>query len=64
MIHRLGGTVIRVKRDVVENQGSHISETLIDTLDADYEIENNGTIEELHDKVNTVAAAYGGGSTR
>jgi len=56
MIHRLGGKIIRVKRDIVENQGSHISEMLIDTLDADHDIENNGTIEELHDKVNVILA--------
>jgi hypothetical protein len=54
MIHRLGGKVIRVKRNAIENTGHHISEMFIDSLDADYEIENKGTIEELRKNVKQI----------
>ena len=52
MIREFGGKVIRVKRNIDNgiNQ-THASEIYIDTMNVDYEIENNGTIEELHDKV-------------
>ncbi len=55
MIHRLGGKIIRVKRNIqVNDSGTHISEKHIDKLVVDYDIENNGTIEQLHEKVNDI----------
>jgi hypothetical protein len=54
MIHRLGGKVIRVRRALAENPDTHISEQHIDLLDADYDIDNNGTVEELHRTVKNI----------
>lgn len=47
-----GGTTLRVtdpRKPVV--LGEHPSEDLIDTLDVDYEIVNDGSIEDLHNKM-------------
>lgn len=52
VIRNLGGIVVRVKRNI--NNGindNHPSEIFIDKMNVDYDIENYGTIEELHNKV-------------
>lgn len=51
-LRSLGATIIKVKRDQVDgplNEGipGHVSELEQDSIDADVEILNNGTIEEL-----------------
>jgi hypothetical protein len=45
-----GGVVIRISRGI-PNTDSHASEAFIDSLPVDYEINNNGTINELHSKL-------------
>jgi hypothetical protein len=50
VVKQLGGTVIKLRRNT-GCQDNHESETLIDSLPADYEFENNGSKEELYEKV-------------
>jgi hypothetical protein len=52
-IHYLGGTIIKVSRprQLVE-QDPHRSETIM--TDFDYHIDNNGTVEELYEKLENV----------
>lgn len=48
MIHQLGGKVIRVKRNSLNNyDDQHQSEAFIDKLQVDYEINNDNTKDEL-----------------
>jgi hypothetical protein len=53
-IKRMGGKVIRVSSDRVQQTG-HESESYITELDVDAEIENNGSLEELSDRIVTTA---------
>jgi hypothetical protein len=53
-IHKEGGIVIRIHRDI-PNQSNHISETMLDGYtDFDYTIENDGTIDELVEKIRLI----------
>jgi len=55
MVKELGGKLIRVVRDSVNNTSDlHESERLIMSLPVDYELKNNGTIEELHEKAREI----------
>ena len=52
----LSGIIIEVRRDVAGLSGSagaHVSESGL-SLPADYVIENNGTLEELHEKFEAI----------
>jgi len=52
-----GGITIRVNRSTYSNGNdgkNHPSETALDNAEFDYVIDNNGTIEELIDKVNSI----------
>lgn len=49
-IKRMGGKVIRINSDRVK-QGSHESESHIPELDVDADVENNGSLEELSEKI-------------
>ena len=52
LIKELGGIVIRVTRDSVNDYiDSHQSESMIDGLNVDCDVKNNGTIEELYNNV-------------
>ena len=52
-IRQLGGTIIRITRPSTV-QGTHISETALNTIPADFTIVNDSTIEELHARVNAI----------
>jgi hypothetical protein len=51
VVKELGGIVIKIQRDTKLNTDSHASEKNIDNIKTDYIIENNGTIEQYHEKV-------------
>lgn len=52
-VHRLGGVMWRVERPGVE-EGTHASEALVNSLEVDMIIRNNGTIEDLVQHVKMV----------
>lgn len=54
-IHDLGGMLIRVNRPGRGADG-HESESYIASLPADYDVDNSGNIEQLHDQV--IAAVH------
>lgn len=47
-VKNLNGKVIRVTRNTNTNTDNHISEQLIDQLNVDYDLKNNGTKEDLY----------------
>ena len=51
MIARLDGLKIKVERDNLTNLDTHISESLIDSLNTEFTIKNNGSREELIEKI-------------
>ena len=53
-IKKLGGIVIRVKRDLNTNNDTHESEKYIENLDVNYEFSNNGTVQQLYDNFEEV----------
>ena len=53
-IHKLGGMVIKIIRPTINNIDMHESEKNIDILCGDYEIINDGTLEELYNKINNI----------
>jgi hypothetical protein len=58
LIKTFGGIIIRVTRDSVNTQlDVHESEKLIETLQVDYDIQNNGTIEELYKKISELVVS-------
>lgn len=46
-----GGLIIRIQRPDQESRDSHESETNQFGIHADFNVKNDGTIEELHDKI-------------
>ncbi len=54
-----GGCIVRVMRPGVAAVNAHISETAIDHLPECYRIDNNGTLEELGDKVDEMLEKLG-----
>jgi hypothetical protein len=59
---KIGGIVIRVNRknNKYDNSTSgHASESLIDTLEADYEIDNDGSLEDLYEMVDVIMGKMG-----
>ena len=53
-IKNRGGLSIKVKRDTIKSTDSHISESFIDELETDCVIKNNGTLEQLYDKLTNI----------
>jgi hypothetical protein len=51
LVKELGGDVIRVTRESVNNVDNHESEKLIETLVVDKDFTNNTTVEDLHNAV-------------
>jgi hypothetical protein len=55
LIKELGGCLIRVTRNIMNiTNDDHESEQQIDKLYADYDISNNGTIEELYNDIKKI----------
>lgn len=54
-IHSLGGKIIRIKKEThLHDQDwalNHESEKYVDSIPADFEVINDGTLEELYEKV-------------
>lgn len=57
MIKKNGGFLIKLKRNT-QKQDSHISETELDEIKCDYEIINNGSLEDLYDKFDLLFCDY------
>ena len=53
-VKKKGGITIRVNRNLEESKDQHESETELDNAEFDYVIDNNGTIEELIEKVREI----------
>lgn len=58
LVKKLGGMVIKVKRKLENITDIHASEIHIDNLYCDFNVENNGTKEELYDKVTKLFEQY------
>ena len=54
MIHNINGTIIRVTRDNIINNDSHISENNIDELIVDFDIFNNKKLVDLYMTVSKI----------
>jgi hypothetical protein len=55
MIHEMGGIIIKVVRPSIISVDEHISEKGIDSIkNYDYEIINDGSIDDLHKKIDDV----------
>lgn len=53
-----GGKIIRIHRDGVKPANNHVSDTGVDLLSVDYEIVNNGTVEDLQKTLKTLLQPY------
>ena len=51
MVHRLGGETILIQRDSVGNGTGHVSETSSASCHWDHVVINNGTLDELYNKL-------------
>ena len=54
VVKKRGGITIRVNRNLEESKDQHESETELDNAEFDYVINNDGTIEELIEKVREI----------
>ena len=52
-VKKKGGITIRVNRPGL-TKSNHLSETSLDSAEFDYEIDNNGTISDLVDKIRNI----------
>lgn len=57
LIKRYGGALIRVTRPGLPTDDLHPSETALDAYPVDYELVNDGTIADLHAKVDELLAS-------
>lgn len=53
-VRLVDGIIIRIERPGLTNQDTHVSELEMDEIEADITIVNDGTIEELCEKVNGI----------
>ena len=53
-IHKEGGIIIKISRPGINNSDGHISEKNITDLNGDYEIINDGSIQDLYKKIDIV----------
>lgn len=53
-IHELGGVIIRITRQKNNSHMPHKSETYIDQIPADYEINNTGSLQNLFNLVDSI----------
>jgi dephospho-CoA kinase len=51
IIKNMGGVIIKITRDNIENSDVHESENSINLINYNYVFENNGSIEDLYKKV-------------
>lgn len=51
IVKKLGGIVIKVERNTCSNTDMHSSEKNIDLIRGDFNIENNGTLQEYYTKI-------------
>ena len=57
-IHKYGGKVIKIYRESINDKSTHIAENGIDDIkDYDFLINNNGTIEDLHNNIEKIMIA-------
>lgn len=50
-IRQAGGTVVHIRRGSAQPVSAHASEAGVEMVTGDYEIDNNGTLEQLYDEV-------------
>ena len=56
-LKKLGGVIIKITRPKLENNDQHISEKgVLNITGIDYAIENNGSIKDLHKKLDQIMA--------
>lgn len=53
-IKKYGGTVVRVKRPGIGPHSNHASETELDKIEYDYTINNEGSVFDLHAKIDHI----------
>lgn len=53
-ITKHNGLKIKVQRDLLNNNDTHLSESFIDNLNTDFTIKNNGTLDELYQILNDI----------
>jgi hypothetical protein len=53
-IKDLGGIIIKIERDGIQKHSDHTSEALVDVIEPDYVLANDGTLEELHAKIDAL----------
>lgn len=54
MVRQLGGIVIKLTRPSINNSDAHESEKNIDNINGNFNIINDGTLEELYKKVDEI----------
>lgn len=57
MIKNNGGFLIKINRET-DNQDSHVSETELNDISYDYEINNNSSLEDLYDNFDLLFCDY------
>lgn len=58
IIKKLGGKLIKINRSDINNEDTHISETSINNIKADYNIDNNSSISDYYQKLEDIYYSY------